>query len=106
MPVAVPFLIALGLFALAFLTYGRLLARLIGLDPTRPTPAVEMEDGNDFVPTRRSYLLGQHFSAITAAGPIVGPIIAGIYFGWLPALLWIVAGAIFIGAMHDFSSLV
>lgn len=106
MPVAVPFLIALGLFAVAFLTYGRLLARLFGLDPTRSTPAVEMEDGNDFVPTRRSYLLGQHFSAITAAGPIVGPIIAGIYFGWLPALLWIVAGAIFIGAMHDFSSLV
>ncbi len=106
MPVAVPFLIALGLFVIAFLTYGRFLARLFGLDPRRPTPAVELEDGNDFVPTRRGYLLGQHFSAITAAGPIIGPIVAGIYFGWLPALLWIVAGAILIGAMHDFSALV
>jgi len=106
MPVAVPFLIALGLFAIAFVSYGRILARLFGLDPARPTPAVELQDGADFVPTRRAYLLGQHFSAITAAGPIVGPIVAGIYFGWLPALLWIVIGAIFIGAMHDFSALV
>lgn len=106
MPVAVPFLIAIVLFTIAFLTYGRFLARLFGLDPRRPTPAVEQEDGQDFVPTRRIYLLGQHFSAITAAGPIVGPIVAGIYFGWLPALLWVLLGAIFIGAMHDFSALV
>jgi carbon starvation protein len=106
MPVAVPFLIAIALFTIAFLTYGRFLARLFGLDPRRTTPAVEQEDGQDFVPTRRIYLLGQHFSAITAAGPIVGPIVAGIYFGWLLALLWVLLGAIFIGAMHDFSALV
>jgi carbon starvation protein len=106
MPVAVPFLVAVGLFAIAFASYGRILGRLFGLDPARTTPAVQLQDGADYVPTPRVYLLGQHFSAITAAGPIIGPIVAGIYFGWLPALVWIVIGAIFIGAMHDFSALV
>src|SRR6188508_198877 len=106
MPVVLVFLAAIAIFALAYVSYGRLLARLFGLDPTRPVPAITQEDGVDFVPTRPAYLLGQHFSAITAAGPIVGPIQAAIYFGWLPALLWIVLGSVFIGAMHDFSALV
>lgn len=65
-----------------------------------------MNDGVDFVPTKKGFLLGQHFSAIAAAGPIVGPILAGLWFGWLPVLLWIVGGAVFFGAVHDFSSLV
>ncbi len=106
MPVAAVFLAAVLVFAIAFFTYGRYLARLFGLDPTRPVPAALKEDGIDFVPTRPAYLLGQHFSAISAAGPIVGPIVAGIPFGWLPALLWVVVGAVFIGAMHDFSALI
>ena len=63
-------------------------------------------DGVDFVPTRPFYLLGQHFSAIAAAGPIAGPILACQQFGWLPALLWIGLGVVFIGAVHDFSTLV
>ncbi len=63
-------------------------------------------DGVDFVPTRPVYLLGQHFSAIAAAGPIAGPILACQQFGWLPALLWIGIGVVFIGAVHDFSTLV
>jgi carbon starvation protein len=95
-----------ALFAIAYLIYGGALARLFALKDDRATPAHELEDGKDYVPTRRGYLLAQHFSAISAAGPIVGPIAAGIQFGWLPALLWIVGGAIFIGAMHDFASLV
>ena len=70
------------------------------------TPAVRMEDGEDFVPTPPFYLFGQHFSAIAAAGPIVGPIAACTQFGWLPCLLWIALGGIFIGAVHDFSALV
>ena len=86
--------------------YGRFVARLVALDPNRPTPAATVNDGVDFVPTPRFYLLGQHFSAIAAAGPIAGPIIACIYFGWLPSILWIVLGVIFIGAVHDFSSLI
>ena len=106
MPVVLVFLAAIAIFALAYVSYGRLLARLFGLDATRPVPSATQEDGVDFVPTRPAYLLGQHFSAITAAGPIVGPIVAAIYFGWLPALLWVVIGAVFIGAMHDFSALI
>jgi carbon starvation protein len=94
------------LFALAYLTYGRFLTRRLRLDNSQPTPAVTINDGRDHVPASAGLLLGQHFSAIAAAGPIVGPILAGIWFGWLPALLWIVLGSIFIGGVHDFSSLV
>lgn len=93
------------LFVSAYFTYGRFLARHVGLDQTRKTPAEEINDGVDFVPAEKKFLLGQHFSAIAAAGPIVGPILACLYFGWLPVLLWIVIGAIFFGAVHDFSSL-
>jgi carbon starvation protein len=93
-------------FLIAYFIYGRFLSKSFELNNQNPTPAHQMQDGIDFVPAKKFFLLGQHFSAITAAGPIVGPIIAGLYFGWLPALLWIVLGAIFIGAMHDFSSLV
>ena len=106
MPVAVLFLAVLALFGAAFFLYGRLLAKRFGLSADAPTPAQELYDGVDYVPTPRWYLLSQHFSAISAAGPIVGPIVAAVAFGWLPALLWIVVGAIFIGAMHDFSALV
>src|SRR5688572_25560685 len=89
----------------AYLTYGRLVARWLGLDATRVTPAVEMDDGNDYVPAAAPVVLGGHFTAIAAAGPVVGPILAGLAFGWLPALLWIVFGAIFIGGVHDAGSL-
>lgn len=76
------------------------------LDCEAKTPAHEYNDGVDYIPTNKWYLLAQHFSAISAAGPIFGPIIAALAFGWLPALLWIVLGNIFIGAVHDFSTLV
>jgi len=91
---------------LAYRAYGRLVSGRYGLDDGRPTPAVRQEDGRDFVPTPPFYLFGQHFSAIAAAGPIVGPIAACDQFGWLPCLLWIGLGGIFIGAVHDFSALV
>ena len=99
-------LVSCGFFLAAYLFYGRLLAKWFDLSPTRVTPACSMSDGVDYVPAKAPFLLGQHFSAIAAAGPIVGPILAGLWFGWLPALLWIVFGAIFLGAVHDFSSLV
>ena len=98
--------IVMSLLIAGYSLYGRFVARLVALDPNRPTPAATVNDGVDFVPTPRFYLLGQHFSAIAAAGPIAGPIIACIYFGWLPSILWIVLGVIFIGAVHDFSSLI
>src|SRR5882724_764881 len=90
----------------AYFLYGRLLARLFELNPARKTPAYELKDGLDFEPLDASSLVPQHFSAIAAAGPIVGPILAGLTFGWLPALIWILVGSIFIGGVHDFASLV
>jgi carbon starvation protein len=102
-------LIALGVMALlcvGYFAYGSLVARQYSLDDARVTPAVQKADGVDFVPAKPFYLLGQHFSAIAAAGPIVGPIAACTVFGWGPSLLWIVLGVILIGAVHDFSALV
>ena len=93
------------LLAVGYFTYGRRVANRMDLDDSRPTPAHTMSDGVDYVPASTPLLLGQHFSAIAAAGPIVGPILAGMYFGWLPALLWIVLGSIFVGGVHDFTSL-
>ncbi len=103
----------LAIIAIVFLTwlvfgyfsYGKWVAKQFELDDTRETPANKINDGEDFVPTRPFYLFGQHFSAISAAGPIAGPIIACQAFGWLPCLLWIALGVVLIGAVHDFSSL-
>ncbi len=95
-----------AVLAIGYALYGRLVARLYGLDDARPTPAVAREAGADFVPARPFYLFGQHFSAIAAAGPIVGPILACMQFGWLPCVLWIALGVVLIGAVHDLSALV
>jgi len=92
--------------SLAYVTYGRLLSRLLEIDPNVETPAYELRDDVDYVPTETKFLMSQHFSAIAAAGPIVGPITAGVMFGWLPALVWILVGSIFIGGVHDMSALV
>lgn len=93
-------------FLLAYHTYGRYLGRKIfGLDPKAVPPSRELEDGVDYVPTNRSVVFGHHFTSIAGTGPIVGPAIA-VFWGWLPALLWVVFGSIFIGAVHDFGSLV
>jgi carbon starvation protein len=86
--------------------YGRWVARRFGIDDARATPAHTKQDGVDFVPTKPFYLFAQHFSAIAAAGPIAGPILACQMFGWLPCLLWIGLGVVFIGAVHDFASLI
>jgi carbon starvation protein len=91
---------------LGYFSYGRVVAKNYSLDDTIDTPAVRRADGTDFVATKPFYLLGQHFSAIAAAGPIAGPIIAAQMFGWLPCVLWIGLGVVFIGAVHDFSALV
>ncbi|MEW6606509.1 MAG: carbon starvation protein A [bacterium] len=99
-------LIVMLIFLAGYCVYGRFLQKQMKLDDSSLTPAQEMNDGIDFVPAKPMLLLGQHFSAIAAAGPIVGPILGCLWFGWAPALLWIVLGAIFIGGVHDFSSLV
>ncbi len=103
--ISVLVLVTIAIFAVAYWTYGRFLAWQMDLRDNYKTPAHEINDGVDYVPARAPLLLGQHFSAIAAAGPIVGPILATIWFGWLPAWLWIVLGAIFIGGVHDCAAL-
>ncbi len=95
-----------ALLVAGYRLYGRWVAARLGLDDSRVTPAHTKEDGVDFVPTKPFYLFAQHFSAIAAAGPIAGPILACQSFGWAPCLIWIGLGVVFIGAVHDFSSLV
>jgi carbon starvation protein len=95
------------LFFVVYKSYGTFLAKKVfEVDDTRITPAVSINDGVDYVPTNPKFLMGQHFSAIAAAGPITGPIIAGILFGWAPALIWIIVGSIFIGGVHDMGSII
>lgn len=91
---------------MGYRVYGRFVARRLVLDDARATPAHTRRDGVDHVPTPPFYLFAQHFSAIAAAGPIVGPILACKSFGWLPCLVWIGVGVVFVGAMHDFTALV
>src|SRR6188508_1922659 len=98
-------LLSATILSVAYLTYGPVLVRLLRLDPKVQTPAYEMRDDVDYAPLAPNELLSQHFSAIAAAGPIVGPILAGVMFGWLPALIWILLGSIFIGGVHDMTSL-
>jgi carbon starvation protein len=99
------FFILVGIIVLSYFFYGSFLSKNFYIDDSRPTPSQTMEDGIDYVPAHKAVLFGHHFSAIAGAGPIIGPIIAGMSFGWLPALIWIVIGSIFIGGVHDFSVL-
>ncbi len=93
-------------FIVAYNTYGKWLARKIfGLDPQAKVPSQELKDDVDYVPTKKEIIFGHHFTSIAGTGPIVGPAIA-VFWGWLPALLWVVLGSVFIGAVHDFGSLV
>ncbi len=92
-------------FVLAYIFYSRYIGeKILGIDPDRKTPSHQFNDGLDFVPSRREVLFGHHFASIAGLGPIVGPAVAVIW-GFLPALLWIVFGAIFLGAVHDFTTL-
>lgn len=97
--------VGITLFVVAYLTYGAYVARRLGVDPQRPTPAETMRDEIDYVPTCAPIVLGHHFASIAGAGPILGPIIASA-FGWLPVYLWIIVGGIFIGAVHDISAMI
>src|SRR5688572_18474203 len=105
MPLPLLAVLFLAFLTAAYFLYGGWVAKQFQLDPSATTPAVKVNDQIDFVPTRPFYLFAQHFSAIAAAGPIAGPILAAQTFGWLPCLLWIALGVVLIGAVHDFSSL-
>ena len=97
-----------GLAALAagYVFYSRVISRRL-FEPLDqwPTPAHTMRDDRDFTPANPVVLFGHHFASIAGAGPIVGPLIAVLYFGWVPAVLWIVIGSVFLGGVHDFSAL-
>ncbi|MEZ4815922.1 MAG: carbon starvation protein A [Bdellovibrionota bacterium] len=93
------------IFAFAYKYYGDFLKKAFGLSDKNKAPSYSMQDNVDFVPTNPFVVFGHHFSSIAGAGPIVGPVLAALYFGWLPALLWIILGSIFVGGVHDLGSL-
>lgn len=93
-------------YIVAYHTYGRWLSkRVFQLDPNALVPSVELRDDQDYVPTPKSIVFGHHFTSIAGTGPIVGPALA-VMWGWLPALLWVLLGSIFMGAVHDLGTLV
>jgi len=98
--------LSLLLFIIAYRYYSKFLAeKIYQLDPQAVTPAHQFDDGLDYIPTNKYILWGHHFTSIAGAAPIVGPAIA-IYWGWLPAILWVVLGTIFAAGVHDFGTLV
>lgn len=97
-------LITAGVFVLAYGIYGRFMDGVFGTDDRRPTPANRFSDSRDYVAGKWPVVFSHHFSSIAGGGPIIGPAIAIVY-GFFPSWLWIVIGAVFIGAVHDFTSL-
>lgn len=95
---------AIVLLIIGYVYYGSWLAKQWGIDPGKKTPAIEMEDGVDYVAAKPAVLMGHHFSSIAGAGPINGPIQAAV-FGWVPVFLWCIIGGIFFGGLQDFGSL-
>jgi carbon starvation protein len=101
----VAFILILWLI-LGYKIYGNFIEKkVIKADNSRLTPAIELKDGIDYTPAKKPLLFGHHFSSIAGAGPILGPLLGVLYFGWLGALLWIALGSIFLGAVHDYTSL-
>ncbi|MDS1269225.1 carbon starvation protein A [Lipingzhangella sp. LS1_29] len=106
MPAVVVMLVVLGVFFLAYRYYSAYLAnRVYALDPAFTTPAHELRDGVDYVPTNRHIVFAHHFISVAGAAPILGPAIA-VFWGWGPALLWVVLGTVFASGAHDFGSIV
>src|SRR3972149_3278821 len=97
--------VALWMF-LGYRFYGRFIERRLKISDKNITPAIKQRDNLDYSPAKKPFLMGHHFASIAGAGPIIGPILAVSYFGWLPVVLWISIGSIFIGAMHDYVTLI
>lgn len=98
-------ILSAAILLFAYFTYGKYVARKFNLDDNNITPAHTFNDGMDYEPSKTAVVLGHHFASIAGAGPIVGPVIA-VTFGWIPALIWILIGGVFFGAVHDLTSLV
>jgi len=98
--------VAFAGYIVAYQLYGRFIGKKIfALSSSNKTPAVELEDGTDYVPTRKEIIFGHHYASIAGTGPIVGPAIA-IIWGWVPAMIWIFVGSIVMGGVHDFGALI
>jgi len=96
--------VAIVVLSAAYVLYGGFISRKLGINDENITPAHKLRDDIDYMPTKTPVVLGHHFASIAGAGPIVGPIIA-VAFGWIPALIWILVGGIFFGAVHDLTSM-
>ena len=106
MNAAVATAVSLVGYLLGYLVYSRYLAeRVFELRSEAVTPAHSVNDGVDYVPTKRWVLFGHHYASIAGLAPMLGPAVAVIW-GWLPAMLWVVFGAVFVGCVHDFAALV
>ena len=99
-------ILAFAGYIILYQLYGKFIGnKIFALSAAAKTPSVELEDGTDYVPTKKEVIFGHHFTSIAGTGPIVGPAIA-IIWGWLPALIWIFVGSIVMGAVHDFGALI
>src|SRR5690625_3661559 len=99
-------ILGLAIFALGYRYYSKFIAeKIFRLDPNYVTPAHKYQDGVDFVPTNKFVLWGHHFTSVAGAAPILGPAIA-VYWGWIPAFLWVILGTVFAAGVHDFGTLV
>jgi carbon starvation protein len=100
-------LISVLFLLLGYVFYSKKVKQWIGLDDSEVPPSIQLNDGVDYVPAKHwTILFGHHFASIAGAAPIIGPVIACLFWGWLPALIWIVVGGVFFGAVHDFTALV
>ncbi|HEY6906444.1 MAG TPA: carbon starvation CstA family protein, partial [Ignavibacteriaceae bacterium] len=97
-------LIAVVFYAIAYRLYGRFISVKLKVDTNKETPSHTLYDGIDYVPAKTPVLLGHHFASIAGAGPIVGPVIAA-GFGWIPVYIWVLFGAVFIGGVHDYTTI-
>ncbi|MBN2105852.1 MAG: carbon starvation protein A [Deltaproteobacteria bacterium] len=104
MNVLLIFLITIAVFILGYRFYARYIEKIFDVDGSHVTPAVEVNDGVDYVPTKKIVIFGHHFASIAGGGPIIGPTVA-LIFGYIPVWLWIMIGTVFIGAVHDFTAL-
>src|SRR3990170_3732889 len=99
-------IIALVWFAVGYRIYGRFIEKRLRISDKNKTPTSTQKESVDFSASKKPFLLGHHFASIAGAGPIIGPILAVNYFGWIPVIIWILLGAVLIGAMHDYTSLI
>src|SRR3989344_9434625 len=92
-------------FYIGYRIYGRFIEKRLKINDKNKTPASLKKESVDFSASKKPFLIGHHFASIAGAGPIIGPILAVLYFGWGPVVAWVLLGAVLIGAMHDYTSL-